>query len=84
MSATLTALLADQPWLSLPNGEAARFRFAQVVNGDRTEVAGVFKRDIVFVGEYPVSAVQTVPRALFIGGPSATELGIRFGVTAAS
>ena len=52
-------LLMDTPWLSMPDGTAARLRVATPIDIDANQKTNIYRRDIKVSVEFAVTQVQT-------------------------
>ena len=56
---------AATPFLTLPDGTAARLRFAATTTFDSRQDAALYRRDLLYTVEYPTTQVATEPSMLF-------------------
>ncbi|MDE8342956.1 MAG: hypothetical protein POG24_03965 [Acidocella sp.] len=61
----LDSALSQIPFLTLPDGTAARLRYGRTESSDIFSVAPLYRRDIMFEIEYTTTLVQAQPSMLF-------------------
>ena len=64
-SGVVDVALAVQPFVGLPDGSTGRLRYAGTTVIDQQEDAQLFRRELLYVVEYPTVLARSVPAMLF-------------------
>ncbi|WP_158746074.1 hypothetical protein [Acidisphaera sp. L21] len=62
---TLDITFAATPFLTLPDGSAARLRYVSTTTFDQRQDAALYRRDLLYTVEFPTTQVATQPSMLF-------------------
>jgi hypothetical protein len=65
VSGIVDVTLASTTFLALPDGAAARLRFASTTVMDQSQNAALYRRDLVYSAEYPTTSLAAQPAMLF-------------------
>lgn len=57
--------LADTPWLTAEEGSAIRLLYFDTFTDDNPSRAKVWRRDLIYLTEFPTTTAQTLPTMLF-------------------
>jgi hypothetical protein len=68
VGAAIDLALSQLPFIRLADGTEARLTYASDAVFDRSEDAGLYRRDLVYTAEYPTVQFETQPTMLFNDG----------------
>ncbi|MCQ8279868.1 hypothetical protein NFI95_15595 [Acetobacteraceae bacterium KSS8] len=68
LASLIDTALAGTDWLTLSDGSSARIRYVSTSESDASSQAALYRRDLIYVVEYPTTTTVTVPVLLFPAG----------------
>ena len=77
LSAAIDLSVDQSPFLSLPDGSAARVSYRNTTTSDQSQNALLYRRDLIYCVEYPTVTSVNLPSMLF--GAAAINGQITFG-----